>query len=426
MAEKKKTDRKQKREQRRAKNRQQRVNIKILLSQLPGGSKRVYMAVGLVFFVMLLIFVSANIITPDRKFSDNENRMLATKPKFSLESLVSGRFMKQYEEYSADQFAGRNFWVQLKILADSVTGKKEEKGVFNGRNSYLLEEIKEPDEEDLKKNLSAMKSFRQTYPDVSMHMMLVPNAANVLKKYLPAFAVTADQNALMNQVRAELGADFNWIDVEKTMKKHADEDIYYRTDHHWTTLGAYYAFQDAAATLGISEEEQIPMKACGVSNNFNGTLSALSGYQAGYKEAMYIYLPEGENVPQTVVNYVEEQKKTASLYDSSKLEEKDKYAVFLGGNHSLIDIKTTAAKKDRLLIVKDSYANCFIPFLVPYYREIVVVDPRYYTGDMQKLMDENKITSVLFLYNANTFFEDRMLAGVLPAGQKDGEESRGE
>lgn len=425
MAENKKTDRKQKREKRRAKSRQRRVDIKVLLSQLPGGAKRVYMAVGLMFFVMILVFVSANILTPDKKFSDSENRMLASKPKFSLESVVSGRFMKQYEEYSADQFAGRDFWVQLKTFADSVTGKKEENGVFNGKNGYLLEEIKEPDEDDLEKNLRAMKSFRQEYPNVSMHMMLVPNAANVLKKYLPAFAVTADQNALINKVRAELGADFNWIDVEKTMKKHADEDIYYRTDHHWTTLGAYYAFQDAAAAFGISEEEKIPMKAYGVSNNFNGTLSAMSGYQTGYKEAMYIYLPEGENVPRTVVNYVEEQKKTASLYDASKLEEKDKYAVFLGGNHSLIDIRTTAQNKDRLLVIKDSYANCFIPFLVPYYREIVVVDPRYYTGDMQKLMDENKITSVLFLYNANTFFEDKMLAGVLPGGQNDGEESSG-
>ena len=198
------------------------------------------------------------------------------------------------------------------------------------------------------------------------------------------------------------------------MNAHRDEEIYYHTDHHWTTKGAYYAFQDAKKQLGIAEKEEVKMKAYGVSNDFNGTLAAKSGYQTGYKEPIFIYLPEGDNAPQIVVNYVEEQKKSASMYDSSKLEERDQYAVFFGGNHPLIDIRTTCAQDDRLLIFKDSYANCFIPFLAPYYREIVVVDPRYYSGNLETLMEEKQVDSVLFLYNANTFFEDRMLSGVLP------------
>ena len=141
----------------------------------------------------------------------------------------------------------------------------------------------------------------------------------------------------------------------------------------------------------------------------------MSGYETGYKEPVYIYLPEGD-APQVVVNYVEEQKKTASLYDSSMLEGRDKYGVFLGGNHPLIDIKTTADSTRRLLIFKDSYANCFIPFLTPYFREILVVDPRYYTGNLEELMEQNRLTDVLFLYNGNTFFQDRMLSGVLASG----------
>lgn len=398
--------------------REKKQIYKAVIDQLPRGAGRVYLVVGLLFFVLLFAFTAVNLFSKDKKFSEKENRMLAQKPQAALGNIADGRFMEQYEEYRSDQFAGRDFWVQIKTLVDSFSGKKEENGVFNGRSGYLLEDIKEPDEEDLKDNLEAMKAFQQKYSDKKMHVMLVPNAANILKKNLPAFAVTADQSALMNKVRSELGAEFNWIDVEKTMKNHADEDIYYRTDHHWTTLGAYYAFQDAAEALGIPEDGQIPMKAYGVSNNFNGTLSAVSGYRTGYKEAMYIYLPEGEQTPQIVVNYVEEQKKTASLYDSSKLEQKDKYAVFLGGNHALVDIKSDTERNERLLVIKDSYANCFLPFLAPYYREILVVDPRYYTGDMEKLMEENKITSVLFLYNANTFFEDRMLSGVLPSGSE--------
>ena len=114
-----------------------------------------------------------------------------------------------------------------------------------------------------------------------------------------------------------------------------------------------------------------------------------------------------------VVSYVEEQEKKATLYDTSKLKEKDKYAMFLGGNSGLIDIRTTADSTDRLLIVKDSYANSLVPFLTPYYREIFMVDPRYYYGDIHEIMENNKITSVLFLYNGNTFVEDNSISGVL-------------
>lgn len=381
---------------------------------MPKGVKRVQVSIASAFLLVVFVICAGNLLHKDTEISEREMRVLAHRPELTLENVATGRFMKQYEEYVADQFSGRNLWVQVKTFADSLSGKKEENGVFNGKRDYLLEDIAVPDEKNLQDNLAAMKSFQEAYRDITMHVMLVPNAANVLKNNLPALAVTADQSSQIKDMRERLGEGFEWIDVEKTLKAHKEEDIYYRTDHHWTTLGAYYAFQDAKQQLGIAEKEEVKMKAYGVSNNFNGTLAATSGYQTGYKEPIYIYLPEGDNAPQIVVNYVEEQKKSASMYDSAKLEERDQYAVFFGGNHSLIDIRTTCAQDDRLLVIKDSYANCFIPFLTPYYREIVVVDPRYYTGDMEALIAEKKIGSVLFLYNANTFFEDRMLSGVLP------------
>lgn len=380
--------------------------------------KRIYVVMAAVFIGMILLISLTNLLHKDKAFSDHENRALAMRPEISISSLVSGRFMSQYEEYVSDQFVGRNFWVQLKTTADSIGGKKEENGVFNGRDSYLLEDISVPDEEKIKENLNSMTAFSKKYEDVTMQVMLVPNAANILEKKLPTFAVVADQSKMLKEVRSTLGSDLDWIDVEKTMKKYRNEDIYYRTDHHWTTLGAYYAFQDARSQLGLEGKEKVKMSAFGVSNNFNGSLSAVSGYQTGYKEAIYIYLPEDTDAPQVIVNYVEEQKKTASLYDSSKLEERDQYSVFLGGNHALIEIKSTVETGERLLVIKDSYANCFVPFLAPYFREIQVVDPRYYVGGLNKLMEDNDIDRVLFLYNANTFFEDRTLAGVLDATEE--------
>lgn len=370
-------------------------------------------AIAGAFLFILVLGCVGNLLMPDRKISEKEMRVLAGKPKLSVDSLVSGRFMRDYEAYVSDQFAGRDLWVKVKTTADSLTGKKEENGVFRGKNGYLLEDIAVPDEENLAENLNAMKQFQERYPKVPMHVMLVPNAANVLQDHLPMFAVTADQSRYIKMVKNELGGQFDWIDAEKTLKEQRDKDIFYRTDHHWTTLGAYYAFQDAKAHLGIQQEKKMRMEAYAVSDTFNGTLAAKSGYQSNFKEPIYIYLPEGESAPHMVVNYVEEQKKTASLYDSSKLKERDQYAVFLGGNHALVDIRAARSEGERLLVFKDSYANCFLPFLAPYYREMVIVDPRYYSGDLDRLMEEKQIDRVLFLYNANTFFEDRMLSGVL-------------
>lgn len=379
----------------------------------PKGRKRIYAVLAGVFLLVLVCVCALNLLHRDQEFSDKENRVLSQRPKLTFANIANGRFMEQYEDYRADQVAGRNFWVQAKTFVDSAAGKKEENGVFKGRDSYLLEDIVVPDEENLKENLEAMQNFRQAYAKVPMHMILVPNAANILKSKLPLLAVTADQSKMIEDVHTALGGDYDWIDAQKILKGQKDSAIYYRTDHHWTTLGAYEVFKASKDQLGLADQAEIPMRAYGVSNTFNGTLSAVSGYETGYKEPIYIYLPEGENVPQIVVNYVEEQKKTASLYDSEKLGERDQYAVFLGGNHAVVDIKSTLEQGERLLVIKDSYANCFIPFLAPYYKEIVVVDPRYYTGDLDQIMVEKKIDRVLFLYSGNTFFADKMLSGVL-------------
>lgn len=247
-----------------------------------------------------------------------------------------------------------------------------------------------------------------------MYMMLVPNAANIESDKLPRYAVTEDQDKQFRTIKSSLGTAFNWVDVEETLKKHKSEEIYYHTDHHWTTLGAYYGYQALARTMKYNTSKAPVMKPYAVTNSFNGTLSATSGYETGYKEPMYIYAPEDlKKASQIVVNNVDEKKKTATLYDTSKLKEKDKYALFLGGNYPILDIRTTADTTDRLLLIKDSYANSVIPFLTSYYREIIVIDPRYYYDNINDIMEKNKITSVLFLYNGNTFVQDNSISGVL-------------
>ena len=367
--------------------------------------------VGIIFILTLFLFLIINVIVPDREKSVQENRMLATKPKFRLSSLISGDYDEKFEAYMDDQFVGRDMWRKLKVMVDRIGGSRLENGVYIGTNGQLLEQIEVADENHLAANIKAIKSFSESQSKIPVRMMLVPDAANVLNHSLPALAKPEDQTQMFSMVRKDLGDSVEWIDVSTELNKHKTEKIYYKTDHHWTTLGAFYAFQAAAPSLGIEGDLSGNYVSYAVSDSFNGMLASKSGVNLGEKEQIDIYVPTEEDTD-LIVDYVDEGKRSTSLYDSSKLKEKDQYTVFLGGNSSLLDIRTVSTSTKRLLLVKDSFANSFIPFLTPYYREIVVVDPRYYSGTINDLMDSYRISEVLFLYTGNTFFKDNNISGV--------------
>ena len=367
--------------------------------------------VGIIFILTLFLFLIINVIVPDREKSVQENRMLATKPKFRLSSLISGDYDEKFEAYMDDQFVGRDMWRKLKVAVDRIGGSRLENGVYIGTNGQLLEQIEVADENHLAANIKAIKSFSESQSKIPVRMMLVPDAANVLNHSLPALAKPEDQTQMFSMVRKDLGDSVEWIDVSTELNKHKTEKIYYKTDHHWTTLGAFYAFQAAAPSLGIDRDLSGKYVSYTVSDSFNGMLASKSGVNLGEKEQIDIYVPTEEDTD-LIVDYVDEGKRSTSLYDSSKLKEKDQYTVFLGGNSSLLDIRTVSTSTKRLLLVKDSFANSFIPFLTPYYREIVVVDPRYYSGTINDLMDSYRISEVLFLYSGNTFFKDNNISGV--------------
>ena len=367
--------------------------------------------IGKIFILCLFGVMLVNIIIPDREMSEEENRMLASKPKLTFSTLVNGDFMEQYEEYLSDQFAGRDLWHRMKVALDRFGGSRMENGIYIGKDGQLLQDIQVPDQEHLSENLDAIKEFTETYQDIPVTMILVPDAACILNDRLPWLASVEDQNQMISMVEQSLGDSVTWVDAASALNKHKREKIYYLTDHHWTSLGAFYTFQEAATALGIEEDVSDKFLSYTVSDSFNGVLASESGAGLGTEENIDIYVPrEGDN--DVIVNYVNESKRTTSLYDSSKLETKDQYGVFLGGNTSLIDIRTVSTSQKRLLVVKDSFANSFIPFLAPYYREIVVVDPRYYSGTIEDIMSSYRITDALFLYSGNSFFTDNSISGV--------------
>ena len=372
---------------------------------------RIANLIGKIFIILLFLVMIINVIVPDQEESELENRALEQRPRFNLTTILSGDFMEQWEEYLSDQFAGRDTWRSLKVSLDRLGGARKENDIYIGKDGQLMEDIEVPDDGRLEANLTAIRDFAETYEDIPVTMMLVPDAACILNDSLPAFARVEDQRQMFSMAERKLGDTVNWVDTVSILNNHKSEKLYYKTDHHWTTQGAFYVFQDAAETLGIKGDVSDDFVSYTVTDSFNGVLAASSGVGLDEMEQIDIYAPTGGD-DDVVVNYVDEGRKTTSLYDSSKLETRDKYGVFLGGNTSVVDIRTVSTSQKRLLVVKDSFADCFIPFLAPYYREIVVVDPRYYSGTMQDIMDSYRITDALILYSGNTFFTDNNISGV--------------
>ena len=364
---------------------------------------------GLLFFLLPVIVLVSSIILPDTGFSEKENRVLASRPALKLDQIISGGYEKQFETYENDQFPLRDMWITLKATTDRLMGKVEENGVYLGKNGYLMEAFNAPSQTQYDATVNAMTSFAQEHSDLKQYALIAPNSVNILKSNLPAFAPADDQNPWIDKLKDSLtSAGVAFIDIRDTFTDHKTEDLYYHTDHHWTTLGAYYAYLQAAAAMGIDTSSDSYDKAP-VSQTFKGTLSAKSGFRSGETDEIDVFLPNGDNALSSVVNYVDEQKKSASFYDTSKLNTRDKYALFFGGNHAQIKISTPTESNNTLLVLKDSYANSFIPFLAQHYRKIIMIDPRYYYGDLEQLLQVENVQEVLYLYNANTFFADTSL-----------------
>ena len=380
------------------------------MEQQKKHARRFAMEQGAFLAIFLLLclaaFVIANALTRDREYSSAENRKLAQVPKFSLSALLDGSYFTAWEDYLADQFVGRDTWITIDLQASRLLGAKEAGGVYLCADDSLMEAPAAPDEAGVNRNLDAINAFAARHEDLKISMTVVPNAACVQAEKLPDHAPVRDQRKDIKDIAARLqGVEF--LDVTDALTQHKDEAIYYRTDHHWTSLGAYYAFSNMAAGLGI-EQPAAEYDIYPVTDSFEGTLASKSGCHA-VTDVIELY------VPKTDIEYyvTVDGERTATMYDREKLNEKDQYALFLGGNDARVDITTTAETGKTLLIFKDSYANCFLQFLLPYYDRIILLDARYYYGDADSVISREGVTDVLFLYNANTFLTDRVLADVL-------------
>lgn len=359
--------------------------------------------ISVLFCLLLAAGILTSIILPDKYYSETEKRTLKQFPAVTLADIRSGKFGDSIEAYLADQFPGRNIWVTVKTLADRASGKTEIGGVYFAKDGYLIETNKSTNARQTSVNLAALKqlSDKLEKSGVTVKIMLVPTASTVLSDKLPAFAQTMDQAAIIEQAKKE---GLNVVDVTGALSAHKDEYIFYMTDHHWTSLGAYYAYAAWMTGKGAAVGSLSAWTHETLCDNFRGTTYAKVNYPFAVFDTIDAYYKS----PTHKVDYNGGNYVTDSIYERKYLNGSDQYATFFNSNQS-----TTVAYgngEGKLLILKDSYANCFAQFCVDDFAETHLIDMRFFRSSVQKYVEENGITEVLVLYNIPNFISDSGIA----------------
>lgn len=372
-------------------------------------SKKYCIFISALFCAFIGLFLVANAATPSREFSEMENRNLEQMPKLSVDSLLSGQFMKDFETYTTDQFVGRDGWIALKSTTERLLGKKENNNVYFCDQDTLITRFDQPDAAKVSENVNYVNSFVENV-DIPVTFSLIPTQACIWAGRLPDGAPNASQTDLLDQAKAAVpGA--TWADLYSPLWEHKDEDVFYRTDHHWTSLGAYYGYTGLADALGYTP---VPLDAYTEtvrSTEFYGTVFSSSGVRWVSPDTITTYVPD---TGITVTSYTYDSNGNPvevprALYDESYLSVKDKYSMFLGGQQSLGVVKTPNADKPKLLIIRDSYTDSLVPFLTPHFSEIHLIDLRYYKLSIADYIQQNGIDQALVLYSIPNFCTDTNL-----------------
>ena len=329
----------------------------------------------------------------------------AEQPDFYADPKKAAAWLREQKELAPIVTAYRAYCAAQRDMQDAAELMA---GQADAELKALCQEEPPADPPQDSRNVEAINAFAARHTDLRLNMAVIPNAACILADKLPKNAPVRDQSADLTALAGSLQG-ISFLDVSAALSAHTDEQLYYRTDHHWTSLGARYAFEAMAAQLGIPQPVQ-NYDTYTVSTTFEGTLASRSGSHAAY-DTVELYVPQTD--VEYYVSYGDAAETSATIYDRSALDQKDKYTVFFGGNYPRVDVYTTAETGKTLLLFKDSYANCLMQFLYPYYDHIILIDPRYYYDNVESVISREQVTDVLFLYNANTYFEDTSLADVL-------------
>lgn len=357
--------------------------------------------ISIIITIIVISVVLMFMFVPKKEFSYNENRYLEKFPEVSIDNIMSGKFMNKLDSYIADNFPFRESLLSLKSKLFRVLGVYKQSDVYYGSDNKLYQEYMEPSNSDVViKRVNRLKDNI----DSNVYFMLVPTSIYVNKDKVSKYNLSYDEGKTIDYYKDKL--DVKFIDVRDSFKKNREDYLFYGTDHHWTTRGAYLGYLEYCNSLGINPnkyEFEI------VNKKFYGTL-----YSKVLDNSLeYDYIEKIKDDTKYKVYFDDNSEESDTLYYDEYLDKKDKYSYFLDNNHSLIKIENLDSNNDNsVLIIKDSYANAFIPLIGPHYKNIHVIDPRYYTLSISDYINTNKIEEVVFVYNVLTLGDDLGIVGI--------------
>lgn len=353
----------------------------------------------IVFFIFIGGFALVNFITTDKEFSFFENRYLNQIPQFSAASFFSGDWSEDIEAYTNDQFVLRDAFVALKSYTEQALGKTENHGIYLSEEGSLIQQFVAPDYTLVDKNIAAIKSLLDS-SDIPIYTTIIPTANDIYHYKLPEYTPTISELEFIEYVEDNLD---QCIHVYDTLLAHNTEDIYYNTDHHWTSLGAYYAYCEIITALKAEDAVSLDSYTSELlSSSFYGSTYASSGVRNVTSDSITIYVPN-----QNILVYDDATPSDQSLYDYEQLGTSDEYRVFQGGNYPLVAL--SGSGEGNLLIVKDSFANSLVPFLLAHYEHIYMIDLRYNRTGIDHYIDEYDISEILICYSTTNFSTDTNL-----------------
>jgi hypothetical protein len=322
--------------------------------------------------------------------------------------LLSGDFGSEFETFFADRFPQRNTWVGLNAYTALAEGNNGASGVYNCKNGYLINKPVST-ENNLDKNIGAVADFAKSI-DTPTTVMLVPSTGYIVDDVLPTFHDKYNDDEDISKISSTLSKDkIGFVDLrERFMSEYKNgSQLYYKTDHHWTTKGAYTGYQELCKALGITPIDDSTLKKDSYPD-FYGTTYSSSGFWLTPPDNIEIWnnpknsdrnisvkITEGANI-----------KTSGSMYFTDHLKEDDKYPVFIDGNHALTEITNTNAKNGTILLIKDSFSHSLAPFLAENYSKVVLVDLRYYKESVSDLVTTYNPEQVVVLYGIDNLATD--------------------
>lgn len=351
-----------------------------------------------IFFSFIIGITFIDILKFNSGYSEVENRNLARRPKFSKENFLNGEYISKYETYVNDNFLLRDKWINLKSMSEFFLGKLENNNIIYGKESYMFDKVLSYDRERFERNMNAINEFIEEY-EGNITTIIAPNSYTLYKDNIPWGMKLLDQEKLINEVYSKSNKDNN-IELVKVLNQHTDSYIYYKTDHHWTSYGAYLAYEAYIESLG-EKSVSLDIMFKNEVNKFYGTYFSKSK-KFNAESDILTYYDTNTNITIEIENKV-----FNGLYDYKKLNTRDKYSIFIRGNNGLSIIKNSDINSEKkLLIFKDSFANSMIPFLSENFKEIHVVDLRSFPYKVSKYMENTNFDEVLILYNLDNFLVD--------------------